>query len=145
MADRISAPQRSANMAAIKSKNTKPEMVVRRVVRSLEVGYRLHRRDIPGNPDLSFIGRRKAIFVHGCFWHQHEDADCPLTHVPQSRLEYWHDKLARNKARDIINQTKLSHDGWQVLVVWECETRNLSNLTRKISKFLRLADDRGDL
>lgn len=128
--------QRSRNMAAIKSKDTKPELIVRKIVRSLGVGYRLHRKDIPGKPDLAFIGLRKAIFVHGCFWHQHDNLDCTLSHVPKSRLSYWGPKFKRNKQRDVKNLEELKADAWEVLVVWECETKDLENLSLKLKEFL---------
>jgi len=132
--DRIDADARSRNMAAIKSKNTKPEMVVRQCLYAMGFRYRLHRRDIPGNPDIVFVGRRKAIFVHGCFWHQH--AGCKMAHAPQTRLEYWLPKLSRNIERDKQNLTVLSAAGWTVLTLWECEIRRPNGLDDRLREFL---------
>ncbi|WP_416899262.1 MAG: very short patch repair endonuclease [Minwuia sp.] len=130
-------PTRSRNMASISSKDTKPEMIVRRIVRRLGYsGYRLHRKDLPGKPDLAFIGRRKAVFVHGCFWHQHSNPLCKRSHVPQSRLEYWEPKLIRNRERDRKNIESLETRGWRILTVWECQTKDLNSLSEKLLKFL---------
>lgn len=123
-------------MRAIRSKDTKPELIVRRLVRQLGYGYRLHRKDLPGRPDLAFIGRRKAIFVHGCFWHQHDDPQCPLAKRPKSRLEYWGPKLRRNVERDLINRKLLEERGWQVLVLWECRLRDENSIHARLATFL---------
>lgn len=121
-------------MARIRKTDTEPELMVRRLARRLGFGYRLHRRDLPGTPDLTFVGRRKVILVHGCFWHHH---DCPLGNKrPRSRLEYWTPKLARNVARDAVTQDALKALGWDVLIVWECETRDEQLLTRRLKTFL---------
>ena len=132
--DKISKERRSANMRAIRSKGMKPEMVVLRLVRQLGYGYRLHRRDLPGKPDLAFIGRRKAIFVHGCFWHQH--SECREGRLPGSNPGYWIPKLARNVERDRTNEAKLIAAGWNVLTIWECETPDADLLSSKLSAFL---------
>ena len=124
---------RSQNMAAIRSKDTKPEMAVRRLVFSMGFRYRVHRRDLPGKPDLAFMGRRKAIFVHGCFWHKH---GCPDAHVPRSNSAYWQPKLARNQARDAEHTIALAAMGWRVLVLWECQLWDEARLKELISKFL---------
>ncbi|WP_291720516.1 very short patch repair endonuclease [Magnetospirillum sp. 64-120] len=121
-------------MAAIKGKDTKPEMIVRRLLHSLGYRYRLHRKDIPGNPDIVFIGRRKAIQVHGCFWHQH--SGCKAAHVPLSRLEYWQPKLARNVSRDSASLEALGAAGWDVLVLWECEIRRGGDVQDRLVQFL---------
>lgn len=118
-------------MSLVRSKNTKPEMVVRRLVHSLGYRYRLHNRKMPGAPDLVFPSRQAVIFVHGCFWHRH--AKCGR--IPKSRLDYWLPKLERNKARDAENIKALRRDGWRVLVIWECQTRD-ENLARRINAFL---------
>jgi DNA mismatch endonuclease, patch repair protein len=123
-------------MAAIKSGNTKPEIAVRRIVWSLGVRYRLHRKEIPGKPDLAFIGRRKVIFVHGCFWHQHEAPNCKLSHAPKSRISYWEPKLRKNKERDAKHIETLTTSGWDVLVVWECQTKRLETLEPLLRDFL---------
>jgi DNA mismatch endonuclease (patch repair protein) len=129
--------KRSKTMAAIKSANTKPELIVRRLVHSLGHRYRLHRKDLPGTPDLAFIGRKKAIFVHGCFWHQHSDPDCPRFHVPKSRTDYWLPKLQRNVERDAKHLQQYDEMGWQVLTLWECEVAATDSLTAKITQFLK--------
>ncbi|WP_298983784.1 very short patch repair endonuclease [uncultured Roseibium sp.] len=121
--DRITSSQRSANMREIKSKSTKPEMVVRQLVHHMGYRYRLHRKDLPGKPDLVFGPRRKVIFVHGCFWHQHPDPTCKSSHAPRSRLDYWQPKLLRNQQRDKANIEALRAANWKVLVIWECETK----------------------
>jgi DNA mismatch endonuclease (patch repair protein) len=108
-------------MRAIRSKDMKPEMAVRRLIHRMGYRYRLHRHNLPGRPDLVFPGPRKVIFVHGCFWHQHPR--CKLAHAPQSNLEYWRPKLARTRKRDRENRAALKAAGWDVLVVWECEIR----------------------
>lgn len=133
MIDRISTTIRSQIMSQIKGKNTKPEMRVRRLVHSLGYRYRLHRRDLPGNPDLVFPRRQKVIFVHGCFWHQH---DCPRGTRPTSNQEFWNSKLDKNIQRDMDNISMLTTLGWAVLVVWQCETKNLEQLGGRIRDFL---------
>ena len=141
MTDRISKARRSRNMAAIRSRDTKPEMIVRRLVHGMGYRYRLHRKDLPGKPDLVFGPRRKVIFVHGCFWHQHEAEHCLDGRKPKSNTGYWNGKLARNVARDKKNRQLLEEAGWRVLVIWECETRDIAALRRRISAFLD--DDEG--
>src|SRR5262249_16753694 len=121
-------------MQRIRKTDTKPERIVRRLVTQLGVRYRLHRRDIPGSPDLAFIGRKKLIFVHGCFWHQH---DCALgKKQPSTRREYWVPKLMRNVARDAEVQKDLVRDGWDVMTIWECETSDEVLLSRTLRLFL---------
>lgn len=129
-------------MSKIRKTNTKPELVVRRLVRKLGYGYRLHRKDLPGTPDLVFSGRRKIIFVHGCFWHQH---DCHLgSKQPRSRISYWGPKLTRNVARDASSKAALEAHGWTVMVVWECETRDEVNLLNKLDAFLTERPHKGE-
>ena len=124
-------------MSQIRKTDTKPELVIRRVVHSLGFRYRLHRRDLPGTPDLTFGSRRKVIFVHGCFWHQH---DCTLGRKqPQSRREYWGPKLLRNVQRDVVARQRLADTGWDVFVVWECETRDAEELSPRLYQFLTAA------
>lgn len=137
--DKLTPERRSANMRAIRSAGMKPEMVVRRVAYSLGYRYRLHRKDLPGKPDLAFIGRRKAIFVHGCFWHQHPD--CREGRPPKSNSGYWGPKLARNIERDAENARRLKELGWTVLTIWECETERHEDLVRRITSFLNRVTD----
>ena len=127
-------PKRSAIMARVRGKNTKPELVVRRVVYALGHRYRLHRRDLPGSPDLVFRTKKRVIFVHGCFWHRH--AGCRRTTFPKIRVPFWRSKFAQNIARDARNIETLSEAGWKVLVVWECETDNSIALRVKLRRFL---------
>ena len=123
-------------MARIRGKNTRPEMTVRRLVHGMGYRYRLHRRDLPGHPDLAFGKLRKTIFVHGCFWHRHADSNCKLARLPKSRLEFWLPKLERNSERDRNNVDRLLAMGWSVLIVWECELKNTASLSKKIRAFL---------
>lgn len=135
------SPHRSWTMAQVPQRNTKPEMVVRRLIHGLGYRYRLHRRGLPGTPDLVFASRRKVLFVHGCFWHSHADGSCNLSRPPKSRLEYWEPKLARNVSRDRMNEEKLCLDGWGVFVVWECQLRDRSSLVSRIVEFLGPRED----
>ncbi len=125
---------RSRNMAAIKGRHTQPEMIVRRLLCGLGYRYRLHRKDVPGNPDIAFLGRKKAIFVHGCFWHQH--SGCGMAHSPRSRREYWEPKLTRNVERDAANIAILEQRGWKVLVLWECEIKRGKPLATRLMDFV---------
>ncbi|UJW86910.1 DNA mismatch endonuclease Vsr [Devosia sp. SL43] len=136
MADPLTPAERSARMSTIRSKNTGPELKVRRLVHRLGFRYRLHRADLPGKPDLVFAGRRKVIFVHGCYWHRHDDPDCKLARLPKSRLEFWLPKLEGNRARDRKNETALAEKGWDILVLWECQVANSSFLEARIRAFL---------
>ena len=132
MADKITPARRSENMRRIKSKGMKPEMVVRRLVHGLGYRYRLHRKDLPGKPDLVFGPRRSVIFVHGCFWHQHEA--CKDGRLPASNEDYWLPKLARNVERDKEKALALQEAGWRVLAVWECEARDPARLSAIIDQ-----------
>jgi DNA mismatch endonuclease, patch repair protein len=125
---------RSQMMAAVRSKDTQPEMLVRRLVHSMGYRYRLHAARLPGKPDLVFAGKRRVIFVHGCFWHQH--GGCKGSHLPKSNKKYWLPKLKRNQVRDEEHLKTLRANGWRSLVLWECELRNGAALRRKISRFL---------
>lgn len=134
MADRISPERRSANMAKIRSKDTGPEMTVRRSAHALGYRYRLHAKDLPGKPDLVFRSRRSVIFVHGCFWHRHEGCrDCS---EPRSRQEYWTPKFAATVARDSRAVEALTAAGWRVLTIWECETTDAARLRERLAAFL---------
>jgi len=121
-------------MRAICSAGMKPEMIVRSAAHKLGYRFRLHRRELPGKPDLVFPRLRKAILVHGCFWHQH--TRCVDGRAPKSNRGYWGPKLDRNVARDKENLTDLKTAGWKVLIVWECETDNEQGLTARLSRFL---------
>lgn len=139
--DTISPDRRSANMRQIKSRDTKPELIVRKAAHRLGYRFRLHRKDLPGKPDLAFPGRRKIVFVHGCFWHQHNDGKCRHGKPPQSNKGYWGQKLANNVARDERNRETLGKLGWQVLIIWECEVTDPEALARRLTHFL----DHGNL
>jgi DNA mismatch endonuclease, patch repair protein len=129
-----STAQRSQTMKAVKSRDTGPEMVVRRLVFSMGYRYRLHSAKLPGKPDLVFAGRRKVIFVHGCFWHGHDCARGKRT--PKSNTEYWLHKITRNRKRDAENTAKLVATGWQVLVIWECTLKDRDVLVDNLRAFL---------
>jgi DNA mismatch endonuclease (patch repair protein) len=133
MVDNRTQTSRSALMGRIGSKNTAPELIVRRLLHSLGYRFRLHRKDLPGTPDIVLPGRRKAIFVHGCFWHAHS---CRIGRPPKSRPEFWEPKLARNRARDEENSRNLEEAGWDVLTVWQCETKDKVALSELLEKFL---------
>lgn len=138
MADRLSSDARSKLMGRIKGKNTRPEIIVRRVAHALGYRFRLHRRDLPGKPDLVFPRSKKVIFVHGCFWHRH---DCPRGTMPQTNTEFWEAKFRRNVERDEAALRALIDEGWSPLVVWECETRDRDQLERTLTQFLRSVDN----
>lgn len=123
-------------MSRIRGKNTKPELAVRRMVHAMGYRYRLHRHGLPGRPDMVFPGRRKVIFVHGCFWHQHPNPDCKLVHRPMSNLDYWEPKLLRNQERDSEHQVRLRELGWDVMVIWECEIKPEDGLAESLKQFL---------
>jgi DNA mismatch endonuclease (patch repair protein) len=134
MADTRSPLQRSAIMRAVSTKNTGPEIVVRRMLHREGYRFGLHRRDLPGSPDIVLPKHSKIVFVHGCFWHGHK---CRYGRPPKSRSEYWLPKLAANKKRDLRNRAALRRVGWSVLVVWQCETRDPESLRTKLLKFVR--------
>jgi DNA mismatch endonuclease (patch repair protein) len=126
MTDVFSAEKRSAVMRRVKGKDTSPELRVRKVLTRMGVGYRLHRADLPGKPDIVMAGRKLAIFVHGCFWHGH---DCARgSRVPKANREYWTGKVGRNVARDETHRATLEAMGWRVLVLWECGLKDEAEL-----------------
>lgn len=142
MADTLTTAERSERMSRVKGRDTRPEWAVRQLVHRLGYRYRLHRKDLPGCPDLVFPARRKVIFVHGCFWHRHPDPACKLARLPKSRLDFWLPKLESNRARDLHNQVRLIDMGWQIMVVWECEIGK-PGLGERIEGFLNGGDAGG--
>jgi len=122
--------QRSRNMSAIKSKNTKPEIKVRKVLHSMGYRFRLHSKDLPGSPDIVLPKYKTVIFVHGCFWHRHEN--CKYASTPKTRQEFWNKKFKENIKRDSEIQDKIKNLNWRSVVIWECETKNMENLRDKI-------------
>ena len=128
------SPERSAVMRAVKSRDTGPELKVRKMLRALAPGYRLHRADLPGKPDIVYASRRLTIFVHGCFWHGH---DCPRgARSPKDNADYWRTKIARNRARDAETVTRLEAMGWRVMVIFECELKEPATLTARLGAAL---------
>lgn len=136
MTDTLSPTARSERMSRVRAKDTKPEMAVRRLVHAMGYRYRLHDRRLPGKPDLVFRSRRKVIFVHGCFWHRHPDPACRLARMPKSRQEFWGPKLEGNRERDERTRDALAEQGWQQIVVWECECGHLEQVENKVRAFL---------
>lgn len=136
MPDSFSAEVRSRIMRQIKSKNTTPELAVRSYLHRRGLRYRLHRKGLPGNPDLVLPKYNTVVFVHGCFWHQHPSKNCPHTGIPLSNRAYWKPKLERTVARDLLNTKALNEQGWQVEVIWECEIseESLDKLYSRIVK-----------
>jgi DNA mismatch endonuclease (patch repair protein) len=131
--DTLSPNERSERMGRVRSKDTKPELFVRGLLSSLGYRYRLHLRSVPGNPDIVFPRRKKAIFVHGCYWHRHKN--CPNCRLPKSKLEFWRPKLEGNRKRDMKKQRELRKAGWQFFVVWECQLKD-SHLIARLRSFL---------
>lgn len=121
-------------MARVRSKNTRPELLVRKLVFGLGYRYRLHKRTLPGSPDLVFAPREKVIFVHGCFWHRH--SRCALARLPKSRIDFWVPKLEGNRLRDEKNKRALTRMGWKVLTIWECQLADKDHLGAVIRRFL---------
>lgn len=136
--DRIDAARRSSNMSRVRSKNTTPELVVRKLAHQLGFRFRLHSRGLPGTPDLVFPGRRKVIFVHGCFWHRHEG--CSRSTFPATHTKTWSNKFSNTQLRDARNTTSLISLGWKVCVIWECETKNSTFLKNRLLEFLATPD-----
>lgn len=133
MADRLTREQRSRLMARIGPRDTLPELRVRSLLHRLGYRFRLHRRDLPGTPDIALPGRAKAIFVHGCFWHGHT---CKVGKMPKTRTAYWGPKIVANRKRDARKRRQLTAVGWRSIVVWECETKDEIRLARKLGRFL---------
>lgn len=121
-------------MAKVRGRDTRPEMLVRRLIHGMGFRYRLHARHLPGRPDLVFPGRQKVIFVHGCFWHRHDG--CRRATIPQGNREFWQSKLQRNVIRDEMQVAALKAGGWAVLVIWECETKDPDKTAERVRSFL---------
>lgn len=137
MGDNLTRDQRAHCMSQVKGKDTRPEIIVRELVHRLGYRYRLHQKDLPGRPDLVFPSREKVIFVHGCFWHRHR---CRKGRsMPATRKSFWQDKLNGNRARDQSNRRALRRQGWDVLVIWECQTQDIERLSAKLVNFLESA------
>lgn len=136
MVDTLTAAARSERMSRVRGKDTKPEMIVRRLVHGMGYRYRLHDSRLPGSPDLVFRSRRKVIFVHGCFWHRHPAPSCKLARMPKSRQDFWGPKLEGNRERDERNRVALDREGWRQMVVWECECRHEEQLRNELQDFL---------
>lgn len=134
MVDHVDSSTRSKIMASVHSKDTKPEIKVRKIAHALGYRFRLHRADLPGKPDLVFPSRRKVIFVHGCFWHRH--SRCRYATMPKTRTEFWERKFLANTARDRRNWRELRKLGWDVLTVWQCELKKAEKLTERLNDFL---------
>lgn len=134
--DTLSPAERSKRMSLVRGKGTKPEIAVRKLLHGMGYRYRLHVKELPGKPDLVFPGRRKVIFVHGCFWHRHPDPRCQLARMPKSRLDFWRTKLEHNRERDLRNQAKLRKLGWKYLVFWECRLRDIAAISNQAKAFL---------
>jgi DNA mismatch endonuclease (patch repair protein) len=132
--DNLSADERSKVMAKVRSKDSRPELLVRGLIYAMGYRYRLHAKDLPGRPDIVFRRSGKVIFVHGCFWHRHES--CSLARMPKSRLDFWEPKLEANKQRDVRNKRLLTREGWKVLTIWECQLKDTGRLERTIRRFL---------
>jgi len=132
--DTVSPQRRSEIMACVRSKDTAPELVVRRLVHGMGYRFRLHRKDLPGCPDLVFRSRGKVIFVHGCFWHQHRG--CSRARTPSTNRQYWIAKIERNRSRDMTVGRQLRAAGWGVMVIWECELSDVKRLAKRAKAFL---------
>lgn len=136
--DIVDSHRRREIMSRIKGRDTRPELVVRQIAHGLGFRFRLHRKDLPGRPDLVFPRYRAVVFVHGCFWHRHEG--CRYAYQPKSRVHFWTRKFRQNVARDHRNEVDLRSLGWRVLIIWECETRNQAALERRLLDCLVRAD-----
>jgi len=134
--DTLSRSQRSTRMSLVRHRDTKPEMVVRRELHRQGYRYRLHVCGLPGKPDMVFPSRRAVVFVHGCFWHRHDDLNCRLARLPKSRLDFWLPKLEGNRARDERDIAALEGMGWRVFTAWECQVAKMDSLLPRLTVFL---------
>jgi DNA mismatch endonuclease (patch repair protein) len=132
MVDRLTPEKRSWNMGRIKGRNTAPEKLVRSALHRLGLRFRLHRRDLPGRPDIVLSRWRTVVFVHGCFWHRHEG--CRMAYTPKSRIDFWSAKFLENVTRDERNRRALQSDGWRVITIWECETVDVKDLNKRLRR-----------
>ena len=132
--DRISREHRSWNMSRIKSGNTKPEIVVRSLLHNMGYRFRLHRKDLPGKPDIALPMYNSVIFVHGCFWHRHKG--CKNTSNPKTKKTFWREKFKANVERDRKVQKKLKSMGWRILIIWECELAEVDSVINKLEDYL---------
>jgi DNA mismatch endonuclease (patch repair protein) len=123
-------------MAKVRGRDSKPELIVRRLVHAAGYRYRLHDKSLPGTPDLVFRRKKKVIFVHGCFWHRHPDPACKLARMPKTKLAFWQAKLQGNRERDLRFQAELERAGWRFLLVWECEMSDREHLENRLRSFL---------
>lgn len=138
MIDHVSKEKRSEIMKRIRGKDTAPELIVRKLIYSLGYRYRLHGQKLPGKPDIVFAGKKKVIFVHGCFWHGH---NCKKGKPPKSNLDYWLPKLKENRRRDTLNQKLIRSAGWEVLIIWQCQIHDAITLEKAIINFLENGSD----
>lgn len=136
MTDRVDTATRSKIMSRIRGKHTKPEITIRKLLYGMGYRYRLHDNRLPGTPDIVFRGKKKVIFINGCFWHGHQDSKCKHAQLPKTRPEFWLNKISKNRKRDMANEKELSLLGWEYLTVWECEIKNSETLTEKLKLFL---------
>lgn len=139
MTDIVDSRTRSRLMAGIRTRDTAPELAVRRIAHRMGLRFRLHRKDLPGRPDLVLPKHRLVVFVHGCFWHHHDG--CPFAHVPKSRVEFWTQKFARNVRRDRRNEDALRRLGWRVAVIWECQAADDDAVQRTLAAFVHQTGD----
>jgi DNA mismatch endonuclease, patch repair protein len=135
--DRLTREQRSQNMAAVRNKNTVPEILARKAAHRLGLRFRLHRRDLPGSPDIVLPKHQAVIFVHGCFWHGH---GCSRSKLPRTNARFWSEKIEKNKLRDVKAERDLRKGGWKVFTVWQCELRNLEAALRRLAVVARKLD-----
>jgi DNA mismatch endonuclease (patch repair protein) len=131
MVDVFNSEKRSKIMASVKNKNTRPELTVRKILHSMGYRFRLHRKDLPGTPDIVLPKYRKVIFVHGCFWHGHDS--CPRARLPETNRDFWEKKINKNKIRDEANIQKLLSLGWDPIIVWNCEIKDVNKLKSKLN------------
>lgn len=136
MADIFSKEKRSEIMSKVRSKNTRPEVIIRRLIFGMGYRFRLHVRELPGKPDIVMLGRKKIIDVRGCFWHGHQD--CKYGKLPKTREYFWKEKIERNRQRDLDNVCLLKSKGWRVLVVWQCELKTVDSLKMRLFEFIEM-------